>query len=131
MASKDHSAFVALLFSFAFAAAAAIRPLKDGAMTGPDGREFKSAAFRFPAENPSAPPLTGDSTVRVQCTDSSMIILVKADLYQNGRRVSPEELSLGQAKHSVNSRCQAVPVNDAEYVIEAGLHDCGSSLTVS
>ncbi|XP_075994840.1 zona pellucida sperm-binding protein 3-like [Genypterus blacodes] len=132
MASKDHAAFVLLLLSFAFAAVAAIRVLKEGPMIGADGREYKSAALRFPAEHePSTESFTGDSSVQVQCTDSSMVIRIKADLYQNGRRVSPKELSLGQSKHLMSSQCQSVAVSDAEYVIEAGLHDCGSRLTIS
>eukprot|EP00064_Thunnus_orientalis_P014963 superscaffoldBa00002691_g15011 len=109
----------------------AIRSLKDGPMIDPEGREYKSATFRIDSENIRGPQLNDGSTVRVQCTEASMIILVKADLYGNGRLVSPEELFLGEAEHSESSQCQAAPASDTEYVIEAGLQDCGSNLTIT
>ncbi|XP_068434484.1 zona pellucida sperm-binding protein 3-like [Clinocottus analis] len=126
-----HSASLALLISFAFAFGNAIRTLKDGPMIDAEGREYKSANFRTEAEDISWPQLDDDSTVRVQCTDSSMIIVVKADLYKNGRHVSPEELFLGEPKYSQGGQCRAVAAGDAEYLIEAGLQDCGSKLTMS
>ncbi|KAM3863864.1 zona pellucida sperm-binding protein 3-like [Diretmus argenteus] len=100
---------------------------------GPDGREYKSAISRLDItdEEVSGPPSSGASTVSVQCNDRTMIIVIQADLYNNGRHVSPEELFLGQAMRSENIQCQAVAVSDTEYVIEAGLHDCGSKLTIS
>ncbi|XP_068434847.1 zona pellucida sperm-binding protein 3-like [Clinocottus analis] len=126
-----HSASLALLISFAFAFGNAIRTLKDGPMIDAEGREYKSANFRMEAEDISWPQLDDDSTVRVQCTDSSMIIVVKADLFKNGRHVSPEELFLGEPKYSQGGQCRAVAAGDAEYLIEAGLQDCGSKLTIS
>ncbi|XP_071768449.2 zona pellucida sperm-binding protein 3-like [Centroberyx gerrardi] len=133
MVSVDHSAFLALLFSSVFGVANTIRTLKDGPMIGPEGREYKSAALRpdVTAEHVSGPPSSDASTIRVQCTDTTMIIVIKADLYNNGHHVSPGQLYLGQAMHSEKSQCQAAAVSDTEYVIEAGLHDCGSNLTVS
>ncbi|XP_067426690.1 zona pellucida sperm-binding protein 3-like isoform X3 [Thunnus thynnus] len=132
MLIASHTVSLALLLlSFAFVVADAIRSLKDGPMIDPEGREYKSATFRIDSENIRGPQLNDGSTVRVQCTEASMIILVKADLYGNGRLVSPEELFLGEAEHSESSQCQAAPASDTEYVIEAGLQDCGSNLTIT
>lgn len=50
MVIVGHAASVALLFSFAFVVADAIRPLKDGPMIDAEGREYKSAAVRTDAE---------------------------------------------------------------------------------
>lgn len=126
------SASLALLISFALGAADAIRTLKDGPMIDAEGREYKSATFRVDTENTSGPQLSDGSTVRVRCTEASMIIVVKADLYINGHLVSPGELFLGEAEHSQSSRCRAVAAGGSdEYVIEAGLQDCGSRITVS
>lgn len=127
MVIAGHS--VVLLISFAFGVADAIRTLKDEPMIDAEGREYKT--LRTDAENISGPQFDDGSTVRVQCTEASMIIGVKADLYKNGRLVSPAELFLGGAEHSQNSQCRAVAAGDAEYVIEARLQDCGSKLTVS
>ncbi|XP_070703562.1 zona pellucida sperm-binding protein 3-like [Pempheris klunzingeri] len=117
-----------LLISLAFGVAGAIRPLKDGPMIDAEGREYKT--LRVDAENGGSQFSSG-STVHVQCTEATMIIVVQADLYQNGRLVSPEELFLGGVEHSQSSQCRAAPAGDAEYVIEAGLQDCGSELTMS
>uniref|UniRef100_A0A8C2WQU8 Zona pellucida sperm-binding protein 3 n=2 Tax=Cyclopterus lumpus TaxID=8103 RepID=A0A8C2WQU8_CYCLU len=125
-----YSASLALLVSFAFGVGNAIRTLKDGPMIDAEGREYKSGNFRIEAED-NWPQLGYASTVRVQCTDASMIILVKADLYKNGRLVSPEELFLGEPEHSQRSQCRAVAIGDTEYRIEARLQDCGSKLTIS
>lgn len=126
-----HSASLTLLVSFAFGVADAIRTLKDGPMIDAEGREYKSAPLRTDGENIRGPQLNDGSTVHVQCTETSMIIVVKPDLYKNGRLVSPDELFLGEAEHSQSSQCRAVAAGDTEYVIEAGLQDCGSKLTVS
>ncbi|XP_035511055.1 zona pellucida sperm-binding protein 3-like [Morone saxatilis] len=109
----------------------AIRTLKDGPMIDAEGREYKSAPLRTDGENIRGPQLNDGSTVHVQCTETSMIIVVKPDLYKNGRLVSPDELFLGEAEHSQSSQCRAVAAGDTEYVIEAGLQDCGSKLTIS
>ncbi|XP_040919059.1 zona pellucida sperm-binding protein 3-like [Toxotes jaculatrix] len=131
MAIAGYSASLVLLLSFAFGVTDAIRTLKDGPMIDAEGREFKSARVRTQAENTSR-PLPGDGpTVRLQCTEVSMIVVVNADLYKNGHPVSPEDLFLGEAEHSESSQCRAVAVSDTEYVIEAGLQECGSKLTIS
>lgn len=126
-----HSVSLALLFSVSFGALDAIRTLKDGPMIDAEGREYKSSAVRTDAKNISGPRSNARSPVQVHCTETSMIILVKADLYKNGRTLSPGELYLGKVEHSASSQCRAVPASDTEYVIEAGLQDCGSKLTVS
>lgn len=131
MVIAGHSASLALLLSFAFGVADAIRALKDGPVIDAEGREFKSAAVRADAENINEPQPNDGSSVRVQCTEVSMIVMVNADLYKNGRLVSPGDLFLGEAEHSESGRCRVVSVSDTEYVIEAGLQDCGTKLTVS
>ena len=131
MVITGHPASLALLISCAFGVADAIRTLKDGPMIDAEGREYKSAISRSDAENISRVEVSDGSTVRVQCTETSMIIVVRADLYNNGRLVSPGELFLGEEEHSQSSQCRAVDAGHSEYVIEAGLQDCGSKLTVS
>ncbi|XP_073350946.1 zona pellucida sperm-binding protein 3-like [Pagrus major] len=126
-----HSASLALLLSFACVGADAIRLLKDGPMIDAEGREYKSATVRVDAEKPSRPQPKDRFTVRVQCTGKSMIVVVKDDMYKNGRLGSPGELSLGEAGHSQKSQCRAVAAGDNEYIIEAELQDCGSKLTTS
>lgn len=131
MVIVGRSASLALLLLFAFGVADAIRPLKDGPLIDAEGREYKSATLRIDEEDISGPQLNDGSTVHIQCTDTSMIIVVKADLYKNGRLVSPRELVLGEAEHPQSSRCRAVAAEHGDYVIEAELQDCGSELTVS
>lgn len=130
MVIKGHSASLALLLSVTIGVADAIRSLKDGPMIDTEGREYKSA-LRTDAGNIRGQQLNDKPTVRVQCTETSMIVAVKADLYKNGRLVSPGELFLGEAGPSQSVQCQAVAAGDTEYVIEAGLQDCGTKLTVS
>lgn len=120
-----HPAFIVLLISFLCGAVVAIRTLKEGPMIDADGREYKTASL---IEDSS--PKASDS-VRVQCTEVSMIVYIQADFYRTGRLVSPRELFLGGAEHKQDSRCQAVASGHNEYVIEAGLRDCGFKLTVS
>lgn len=119
-----------LLLLFAFGVADAIRLLKEGPMIDAEGREYKSSALRVDKEGAGGPQLNDGSTVRVQCTETSMIVVVKADLYKNGRLVSPGELALGEAEHPQSSRCRAVAAGYGEYVLKAELQDCGSELTV-
>ncbi|XP_056144450.1 zona pellucida sperm-binding protein 3-like [Lampris incognitus] len=129
MASLDALASTALLLSFVFGVADTVRPLKEGPLMGADGRQYKSAPL--PVDAPVEEVSTnGSPTVRVQCTGSTMMIIIKADLYNNGRQVRPEELSVGQTPHAGPAYCQASAASDAEYVIEVGLHDCGSKLTI-
>uniref|UniRef100_A0A3B3V5C1 Zona pellucida sperm-binding protein 3 n=1 Tax=Poecilia latipinna TaxID=48699 RepID=A0A3B3V5C1_9TELE len=104
----------------------AIRPLKEGPMIDAQGREYKTVSL----EDSSRPTHESKTTVRVECTEVSMIIFIQADFYNNGRLVSPQELFLGDAKYWKNKQCQAVDAGDGEYVIEADLHDCGSKLMV-
>ncbi|XP_022077458.2 zona pellucida sperm-binding protein 3-like isoform X2 [Acanthochromis polyacanthus] len=113
-----------LLISGALGAVEAIRTFKDGPMIDAEGREYKSAPFRVDDS------FNDESTVRVWCTEVSMIVVVKADLYRNGRLVSPEELFLGESEPS-DSRCRAAAAGSDEYVIEADLQACGSKLTMS
>ncbi|XP_040012151.1 zona pellucida sperm-binding protein 3-like isoform X2 [Xiphias gladius] len=131
MVVAGHSASLALLLSFAFGAADAIRALKGGPIVDAEGREFKSATARTDAESFSRPQSNDGSSIRVQCTEASMIIVVNADLYKTGRLMSPGDLFLGEAEHSETSQCRAFAVSDSEYVIEARLQDCGSKLSIS
>ena len=119
---RGYSAPLAFLVSLAFGVAGAIRTLKEGPMIDAEGREYKTAFL---------PELRDRPTVRVECTETSMIIFIQADFYRNGRLVSPAELFLGDAEYSDDSQCQAVAVEDHEYVIEVGLQDCGTKLSVS
>lgn len=105
----------------------AIRTLKEGPMIDAEGREYKSG----PPLDSGRAKFSDKPTIRVQCTEVSMIIFIQADFYKTGRLVGPGELFLGDAKYSKSSGCQAVPAGDDEYVIEADLQDCGSILTVS
>ncbi|XP_056258047.1 zona pellucida sperm-binding protein 3-like [Seriola aureovittata] len=120
-----------LVLLLLFAVADSIRVLKDGPMIDAEGREFKSAAVRTDAENIRRRQSSDGSTIRVQCTEVSMIIVVNADFYRTGRPVSAGDLFLGEARHSESSQCRAVAVSDTEYVIEAGLQNCGSNLSIS
>ncbi|KAA8585018.1 zona pellucida sperm-binding protein 3 [Etheostoma spectabile] len=131
MLTPGHSVSLALLILFAFGVADAIRSLKDGPMIDAEGREYKSAALRTDAESLGEQQVTQGSTVHVQCKEASMVIVVKADLYKNGRLISPGELFLGGAKHSQSSQCRVAAVGDSEYIIEAPLQDCGSKLIIS
>lgn len=123
------SASLLLLLSFSLGLSEAIRPLKEGPMIDAEGREYKSSGGG--SRNLSGPRAEPRSPVRIHCTDTSMILLVRGHLFQNGRLVSPGELFLGDVEHSGSPRCQALPVSDTEYMIEAGLQECGSELTVS
>ncbi|KAM9746365.1 zona pellucida sperm-binding protein 3-like [Menidia menidia] len=118
---------LALLMIFGLEVTDAIRTLKEGPMIDSEGREYKSAPLVKDGRSES-----GDRpVVRVECTDVSMIIFIQADLYRTGHHVSPGELFLGDARHSNSRRCQAVDTGDHEYVIEAGLQDCGTKLSIS
>ncbi|XP_069569621.1 zona pellucida sperm-binding protein 3-like [Brachyistius frenatus] len=131
MVTAGHSAILVLRILFAFGGADAIRSLKDGPMIDAEGREYKSAALRIDAENIGRRTFDESPPVRVYCTEGSMIVVVKADLYKSGRLVSPRELFLGDANHLGSSPCQAVAAGNSEYVIKAPLQDCGSKLTIS
>ncbi|XP_074553400.1 zona pellucida sperm-binding protein 3-like isoform X2 [Halichoeres trimaculatus] len=119
-------ASILLLMMVTLYAAEAIRLLKEGPMIDAEGREYKTLKideeqFREPEE---------ESTVKVECTDSSMIIVVKADLFQTGHPMSAEELFLGQVDQP-QAWCSHAAAAGSEYVIQTGLQDCGSILTIS
>ncbi|KAI5615809.1 zona pellucida glycoprotein 3b precursor [Silurus asotus] len=67
--------------------------------------------------------------VSVHCTENSMMIRARADLYGTGRLVTASELRLGTDSSAEN--CGAVQREDTELVITAGLHECGAELRVS
>nr|ALT10057.1 zona pellucida protein ZPC3 [Eleginops maclovinus] len=131
MVMAGQAASVALLTLFAVGVADAIRTLKEGPMIDAEGREYKT--LRFDTERQiSEPQFNEGSTVGVRCTEASMIIVVKADLFNNGRLLSPGELFLGEVKNSQSSQCRpAAAAGDSEYVFEAGLQDCGSKFITS
>ncbi|KAF7688395.1 hypothetical protein HF521_013202 [Silurus meridionalis] len=66
--------------------------------------------------------------VSVHCTENSMMIRARADLYGTGRPVTASELRLGTDSSAEN--CGAVQREDTELVITAGLHECGAELRV-
>ncbi|PWA17253.1 hypothetical protein CCH79_00010391, partial [Gambusia affinis] len=116
-----------LIVSLVFSVSDAIRTLKEGPMIDAEGREYKTVSLEdFSRPNPDI-----KTTVRVECTEVSMIIFIQANFYNNGRLVSPQELFLGDAKYWKNKQCQAVDAGDGEYIIEADLKDCGSKLMVT
>ncbi|TRY92086.1 hypothetical protein DNTS_022011 [Danionella cerebrum] len=97
-------------------------------MIGPDSRQYKTLSL--PDEDPTVASTDIVSSrvepVQVFCTETSMIVLVSADLLSNGRQVSAEELSLGWPPGS----CGASLYSDTEYVIKSDLHQCGSTFSV-
>ncbi|XP_041633945.1 zona pellucida sperm-binding protein 3-like [Cheilinus undulatus] len=113
------SALSASLLLLMFVVSDAIRLLKEGPMIDEEGREYKS--LRFDPE----PEEDDEHTVRVVCTESTMIVMVKPDLYKNGHLLSAAELFLGEA------RCRAGAAADSEFIIEAGLQECGATLTIT
>ncbi|KAM3597290.1 uncharacterized protein V6R79_002649 [Siganus canaliculatus] len=120
-----------LLMLLAFGRADAIRLLKEGPMIDADGREYKSAAVKSDVEDFSQRPLSESSSVRVQCTETAMIITVGTELYKTGRPVSLEDIFFGTPEHWRRSHCQAVAAGDREFVIKVELQDCGSTLSMS
>ncbi|XP_020512164.1 zona pellucida sperm-binding protein 3 [Labrus bergylta] len=120
---------VSLLLMTVFVVADTVRPLKEEPIIDCEGREYKF--LRANKGKCRETQVKDESTVRVACTESSMIVVVKADLYKTGRLVSAEELFLGEADHSQSSRCRAEAAADSEFIIEAGLQDCGSELTMT
>ncbi|XP_061567189.1 zona pellucida sperm-binding protein 3-like [Cololabis saira] len=120
------SASLTVLALLALGITDAMRTLKEGPMIDAEGREYKVVLLPE-----SQPQLSHRPTVRVECTERSMIVFIQADLFRNGRLVSPGDLFLGDAQYSKAERCQAVLSGEHEYVIEAGLQDCGSNLSIS
>lgn len=103
-----------------------IRLLKEGPMIDAEGREYKTLKvdeeqIREPEE---------ESTIGVKCTDSSMIIVVKADLFRTGHVVSAEELFVGPVDQS-QTWCRHAAAAGSDFIIQTPLQDCGSILTVS
>ncbi|XP_076866766.1 zona pellucida sperm-binding protein 3-like [Brachyhypopomus gauderio] len=90
-----------------------IRFLKDVPKPGPDSRLYKHAT-------------QATAAVQVQCTDDTMVITVQADFYGNGHRITADQLRLGLDGFTGN--CRAIQLNDEEYVIDVGLHECGSEI---
>lgn len=93
-------------------------------MIGPDSRQYKTAPL--PKEDHKDVSTSKAAPVQVLCTERSMIVIIRADLHSNGRRVTAKELRLGRSTES----CKAFQYSDTEYVIEADLHQCGSELSV-
>lgn len=98
------------------------RVWKDGPQVGPDGRQYKTAGIQ---SRDWSKPLA----VSVHCTENSMVVRARADLYGTGRLVTASELRLGPEFSAGN--CGAVQREDTEVVITAGLHECGASLRVN
>lgn len=98
-----------------------VRVWKGGPEVGPDGREYKGAGLR---SEDSGQPLA----VSVQCTENSMVVRARADLYGTGRLVSASELHLGP--NISEGTCRALQGEDTELVITASLHECGAELRV-
>ncbi|KAM5171736.1 uncharacterized protein ACMZJ9_004495 [Mantella aurantiaca] len=69
---------------------------------------------------PSSSPIT------IQCTEDSIVVMVRRDFYGNGIRVQPSELSLGpqSCKPSLES-------NDTTVLFINDLQDCGSTLQMT
>ncbi|KAL0993759.1 hypothetical protein UPYG_G00113310 [Umbra pygmaea] len=119
--------FKVLIMLLAFSRASCIRLLKEGPMIDSEGREYKVAPLKHIEERQGLPSV-GASTVHMKCSESAMILLVNSDLYNNGHHVSADELSLGYGREQ--NGCQAVPVGKTKLIIEAGLEDCGSKVTM-
>ncbi|XP_035288481.1 zona pellucida sperm-binding protein 3-like [Anguilla anguilla] len=86
------------------------------------GRRNEPQAQKFEHLDQSAP-------LSLLCNEKNMTLIVKADLHNNGIRISTEELQLGRDPSS-GSSCRAFAFSDIEYVIEASLHECGTLLTI-
>ncbi|XP_027035256.1 zona pellucida sperm-binding protein 3-like isoform X1 [Tachysurus fulvidraco] len=93
---------------------------KSGPQVGPDGEEHKATGFR----SEDGVQLVA---VSVHCTENSMVVRARADLYGTGRLVTASELRLGPES---SPGCGAVQREDTELVITAGLHECGAKLRV-
>ncbi|KAK3527583.1 hypothetical protein QTP86_026901 [Hemibagrus guttatus] len=94
---------------------------KAGTRVGPDGTQHKAIVFRY---EDGLQPIA----VSVHCTENSMVVRGRADLYGTGRLVTASELRLGPEFSTGN--CGAVQREDTELVITAGLHECGAKLRV-
>ncbi|TNM97300.1 hypothetical protein fugu_015456 [Takifugu bimaculatus] len=119
-------AMVATALLLTFSVARAIRYLKEGPVVDAEGRQYKSPPLRVEEKGLGEPATS--AAVRVHCTDTSVMVVVKANLFKTGRLSSPGELFLGEA---LDPRCQAAAATNGEYVIMAELQDCGSTLTAS
>lgn len=119
-------AVVAAALLLTFGVARAIRYLKEGPVVDAEGREYKSPPLRVEEKGPGEPATS--AAVRVHCMDTSVMVVVKTNLFKNGRLSSPRELFLGE---TLDPRCQAAAATSGDYVIVAELQDCGSTITVS
>lgn len=99
-----------------------IRVWKVGPEVGPDGRRYKTAGLQ-------AEDFVQPLAVSVHCTENSMVVRARADLYGTGRLVTASELRLGP--DISKGKCGAVQREDTELVITAGLHECGAELRVN
>lgn len=117
---------VAAALLLTFGVARAIRYLKEGPMVDAEGREYKSPLLTVEEKGLGEPATS--AAVRVHCMDTSVMVVVKTNLFKTGRLSSPAELFLGE---TLDPRCQAAAATNGEYVIVAELQDCGSTLTVS
>lgn len=117
---------VAVALLLTFGVVRAIRYLKEGPMVDAEGREYKSAPLRVEEKGLGEPATS--TAVRVHCMDTSVMVVVKTNLFKTGHLSSPAELFLGE---SFDPRCQAAAATNDEYVIVAELQDCGSTLSVS
>ncbi|KAJ7996155.1 hypothetical protein DPEC_G00234130 [Dallia pectoralis] len=123
----DELVFTILIWLVVFNVVSCVRLLKEGPMIDSEGREYKGASPKRDGERRGYPSV-GASTVRVKCTDTTMVLLIDSDLYNNGHHASAEELFLGFGTEQKD--CRAVPVSDTKFIIEAGLEDCDSTVTV-
>ncbi|XP_030630671.1 zona pellucida sperm-binding protein 3b [Chanos chanos] len=70
-------------------------------------------------------------TVLVTCNERAIEVVVKADLFETGILVEPEDLWLGASSgHEGKSQyvCGAVSTGESEYTVYAELNDCGTQL---
>ncbi|CAJ1065967.1 zona pellucida sperm-binding protein 3-like [Xyrichtys novacula] len=98
--------------------------------------EFEPLSWKFP-EDPgelenkrppigTEPPLLKmKERVAVRCGESRIQVEVSQDLLGRGRRIKPEELTLGG--------CSATEIDDSSHVLafESELHGCGSKLVMT
>ncbi|KAF5891142.1 zona pellucida sperm-binding protein 3-like [Clarias magur] len=116
----QHLALITVL-TLVTGGASGIRVGKEGPRVGLEGRRYKAAGFRSEVR---ALPLG----VRVHCTEHSMVVRARSDLYGTGRLVHAEELRLGPETSA--GHCGATRRGGGEHVITAGLHECGAQLRV-
>ncbi|KAJ8401723.1 hypothetical protein AAFF_G00376940 [Aldrovandia affinis] len=100
-----------------------IRPLKDGVTTNYKSGGYEASSVTHEKPTKHAAPIL------LKCNEKTMQLLVKADVYNIGIRISSEELVLGQEPVAASS-CRAFPFSADALAIEASLHECGSLVTM-